>query len=426
MSLRIAISNWAVAALLLIVVGGGVLLALGTTVSAAPSGSVPTSAVVEKLPWFDSPGVNLSYAIVGSYPSPNSTGTVRYTGTSLATLQGVNAGGRLKLTVRSSVSNPVLPNGTFYDDPFFPSFVPIFPKAFVVPSNFSVIAPGYGLFFVYTGNSTFRLGSTEYKAYVYSGTISTGGGLTGGLPVKKVFEVSVTDGLVFEFNLSNTANGAKASAILNGFSGPSSTTPNSISVTVPDYAKPGSYLEYSTGGGISETLDYTTLFAEPGGAFYFEKTNTLNGKLFGPVFFEDNFTHPLFYPAAFRFTNPVAFGVTLASPQAANLTYLGTAGVQTGMGTINAYAYSNDTVHFEVYLDPATGAAVYLELQNGLIELSSSNYVYGSSSTAWVLWVGIGLVAVFGGSAVYLGFRSRSKRKNTAKVKGKFRSRGSR
>jgi len=330
-------------------------------VQALPQGSVQSASFSESLPWFAKKGVSFEYSISGSYYVVNQL--VNYTG--YVEIKVVSVNPNLSLTVLSntSVSNPFVSQGVHLDDSFFPAILLVLPEQMVIPRSFSVVTRSYAVFFDYLGNFS---GDYEYKI-----TESVGG--IGASPITKIAVVDPKNGVFLSYKVENSYTKAYFAMKLLSYNASAST--QKVSVNAPVFARPGSTLVYTTAGSIAETLNYTTLFCEPDGLFYFEKSNVIQGKLQGPAFFLDNYTQTAFYPAVSSFSQDVNFGVSIGSIGTATLSYLGETSVQTVYGKVDAYAYANRTIGFEAYLNPQTGVAVYIELPGGTIDLSSSNFV---------------------------------------------------
>lgn len=360
---------------------------------------VPYVHVTERLPWFDQTGVNFTYYVNGSYPL--FTGYEHYSGEANVETAGLAPNNTLKLLVFTNVNQPVLPNGSVYDDPLFPAYLPVLPRQFVVPRSFSVLAPGYGLFFKYLGNSTAELNGGSTEVYSYSVSASAVGG-QGESPVTKLFEVSPSNGAILVYKVTNSYSNSSVSLTLKSLQEPTGPTEATWNLSLPAYAKPGNYVSYVTTGSLNETLNFKSLFAEPNGVFFFEKNNTVNGAPQGPVFFVDSYSNPVFYPAATKFGDTVSFGVAIGALETTPLTYRGETAVSTPAGKFDAYAYANTSIGFEAYLNTATGVAVLLELPApaGFIELASSNFLLpaGPQTSAYLPFALLGLVVIVGSS----------------------------
>ena len=374
---------------------------------------VPYTHVVEKLPWFDQSGVNFTYYVNGSYPLL--TGYERYSGVASVRTMGLAPNNTLQLNVFTNVNQPVLPNGSLYDDPIFPAYLPVLPQQFVVPRSFSVLAPGYGLFFKYLGNTSVDFNGGSGLAYSYSVSASAVGG-QGESPVSKLFEVSPSNGAILVYKVTNSYSNSSVTLTLKSLKEPNGASDVSWNLSLPAYAKPGNYVSYVTTGSLNETLNFRSLFAEPDGAFFFEKNNTVDGVPQGPVFFVDSYANPVFYPAATKFGSTISFGVAIGALETTPLTYRGETAVNTPAGKFSAYAYANTSIGFEAYLSTSTGVAVLLELPApaGFIELSSSNFLLPavSQTPPYLPFALLGLVVVVG-SSLFVFNRKKNRRAKT-------------
>ncbi len=350
-------------------------------------------AVVESKPWFTQRGLNLTYYLAGSYPYL--TGSIHYSGTSRISVVGAYPNGSLKVLFTSSVASPLAPNGSVADDPFFPAYLPVLPQYMVVAQSFSVLAPGYALFFTYRGSTNVDVAGQSVAAYVYSVTASQGVGAAS--PVTKYYYVSKTNGLILYENLSNPYTDSTFSMTLTAYSIPKNQSAGQVKFYAPVYAQPGATLNYTTTGQPPETIVYTTLYSEPLGQFMFERVNYVGGKAQNPAFFLDNYTQTLFYPAVQGFGQHVKLGVALSFD--ATLTYVAETKVNTPAGTFQAYAYKNMSIGFEAYFDSQTGVAVLLETPppGGFIELAASNILKPAPPAGTpLLLVAVGVVVVAG------------------------------
>lgn len=337
---------------------------------ASPSETAPSSVQIrETLPFYDLPGFYQGYAVNGYYPNGTATNpnlSVHYSGE--VSIRSLGVRGALNRVVVSSSAPAFMASGNYSDDPYFPSYVFVLPREFVVPEDFSVVSPSYGLFFVYEGNATVHLDGERQTAYLYRVSGSQGGQPS---PAVRYFEVLASSGVVYRYNITNTYLNSGVSMTLTNLSVP--TQSQSVNLSVPVYAQPGNYLNYTS--SVSVSLYYVSLFATRNGAFYFEKTASIKGVEQSPEFFVDNYTKDFFYPGAYALSSKVSFGYALGYPQV-NLSLLGETSVQTVYGKVAAYAYANRTLGFEAYINPQSGAAVYIELpQNAVLDLVSSNFV---------------------------------------------------
>ncbi|MEM3794717.1 MAG: hypothetical protein QW429_02465 [Thermoprotei archaeon] len=355
----------------LLLLVGATLPTVGGEQTQQPTGQPMLIRIVEMTPWFDSPGFNLSYTLTGSYPYL--AGFTNYSGVANIRVMGLNPNGTLRLGFTSTVSTPLLPNGSVADDPFFPGYLPVLPMYMVLPSSFSVVAPGYALFFVYKGESTVEVDGSSVPVYVYA--VSASQGVGGMSPVRKFYYVSRLNGLILYENLSNPYTNSTFTMRLEWYSVPAKPLNYTLQFDAPVYAKPGAQLDYTTMGPPPENISYTTLFSEPSGVFMFRKVNYVGGVAQTPAFFFDNYTQTLFYPAIQSFQQVVKMGVSLTS--SALLVYMAKTTVDTQAGSFSVYAYANKTVGFEAYIDTKTGVAVFLEVppQGAFIELTHSNIV---------------------------------------------------
>lgn len=339
----------------------------------------PAQTVTEKLPWFAAPGLTLAYKLSGSYQDISGQ-QVNYAGAGFVRVVGVEPNGSLVLEANATTTTPALPpSGTSHDDPFFPAYLPVLPSFLVIPEDFSVLTPSYALFFHYLGSSNYTVNGTEIEAYDYS-VFESLYGQPGVLPIEKYLSVDPQTGIVVNFTLANTATKASNTAVLEGYTKPSSS-PGEITLSVPKYAAPGSYLVYQSTAQQNAYVTYKTIYAEPDGTFMFERSVETNGVSQGSVFYLDNYTSPIFYPATNTLGKTVVFPASQGEPLQANLTLLGSARVNTPAGSVSALAYANKTIGFEAYVDPNTGVAVILELPGGFLELKSSNFIQTSTPT---------------------------------------------
>ncbi|MEM0321559.1 MAG: hypothetical protein QW613_04085 [Thermoprotei archaeon] len=365
-------------------------------------------SVKQATPWYDSPGLNLSYTLGGTYPNPPS-GVAHYSGALRVSVLGLYPNGSLKLSFKSTTVNPLAPNGTVADDPFFPGYLPVLPIYMVLPSSFSVVAPGYALFFSYKGGGTFTLNNSNIPIYVY--TVSASQGVGGVSPIEKVYYVSRVNGLIVYENLSNPYTNSTFTMRLESYSTPTQLTGGTLQFEAPVYAKPGAQLTYTTTGQPQENISYTTLFSEADGQFMFEKVNYVGGSPQTPAFFLDNYTQPLVYPAIPSFHQTIEVGVSLSLK--AVLVYTAQTRVNTPAGSFSTYVYKNTSLGFEEYLDSKTGVAVFIETPppGGFIELTHSNILSPLPPTS-TIYLALGfavVVAAMSLSAILLGRRARGR-----------------
>ncbi|MDG6988115.1 MAG: hypothetical protein JRN21_02190 [Nitrososphaerota archaeon] len=351
------------------------LVAVPAPVLAGGSGTVSkTVPVSEVLPWFDQAGLSFSYSLTGTSVGIQG-GQQTYLGTASVETLGMASNDTLRISTNADVGNPLFPNGTFYDDPFFPGYVQVLPLALVVPSTFTVLSPSYGLTFHYLGNvtSSFEGGTVETYAY----TVSASGPAQGESAVVKYYRVIPSSGLIVEEELTNTQVGTTLNATLTGLGGGSTArSGGTLQFTAPVFAAPGSSIVYKNTGAGNQVINYTTIFSEPGGLFAYSRTVVANGTLSGTQFFVDDAAGPRFYPAASSFGSVITFPVAVGSLETGILTRLGTTTVKTLDGYFLTQAYANKTIGFEAYLDNSTGVAVFLELPGGVLQLYASNYLF--------------------------------------------------
>jgi hypothetical protein len=335
-----------------------------------------SASVEERLPWFASPGLTLGYRVTGVYPF--GLQNVTYNGVGEVKVLSVAPNWSLELNTTENVSAPELPpKGIAYDDPFFPSLLPILPSFLVIPNNYSVLSEGYALFFHYDGNATYDLGGVDVAAYRYTVLENVYGG-QGVSPVVKYFWVDASNGVILNFTLANPSLHALSTSLLVNFSSPD-VPADSLNFSAPLYAEPGNYVSYVSRGYYNATISYRTVFSEPDGEFMFERSVVEGGVQQSPEFFLDNYTAPSFYPASPRLGSTVDFGVSQGEPLVVGLDALGNATVNTPAGSFDTIAYANRSVGFEAYISPRTGVAVYMELPGGFLELESSNFVFPST-----------------------------------------------
>lgn len=395
MSLRVA----AAAGVLL------VLLLSGQAIGQSTTSSLPkTVQVSEGLPWFDQKGVGFGYNLAGSFPGLG--GKQTYQGSASVQVLGLSSNQSLEVRASSTTANAIFPNGTLYDDPFFPSYVQVFPVSLVIPKSFTVLAPTYGLAFKFLGNITTDFLGAKTLTYAYSVSASSSG--QGQSQVAKYYRVLPSDGLVVQEGLANTATGSTFNLTLTSLSRPAANSSSPFEFASPDYAAPGAYIEFKNPGVGNQLIRYTTIFSEPSGVFAYERTVEGNGSSLGSQFFIDEFPNPLFYPATSSFLNTIDFPVAVGSLETGVLALKGETEVDTPFGYFNTHSYANQTIGFEAYLDDATGVAVYLELPGGFLELSGSNFLMPASPPAQnqlvsdVLLVAIAAVVV---ALVFFHFR---------------------
>jgi len=405
------------AALLAFQLAVALLPSAGAQQTPPPSGSPISVGVSEYTPWFDSQGVNLSYTVEGSYPYL--TGFTHYSGMASVRVMGLYPNGSLRLNFESTVSSPLAPNGSVADDPFFPGYLPVLPSYMVAPRSFSVISPGYAIFFTYKGTTPFEFDGSSISAYVYLVTASQGVG--GASAIRKFYYVSSLNGLILYENLSNPYTNSTFTMRLKAFSEPADPARYPLRFEAPVYAQPGAQLNYTATGQPPETMSYTTLFSEGDGEFMFEKVNYVTGSPQTPAFFLDNYTQPLFYPAVHGFQQVVKLGVSLSFD--APLVYVAKTTVNTPAGTFPAYVYTNKSLGFEAYFDTQTGVAVFLEVPppGGYIELSYSNIVRPPppSGTTYLAIGVAGAVAAL--TLLVLTVRGRIRRGQSAYIRSRRR-----
>lgn len=361
------------------------LLALPSqvTAQAGPGGPPKLVQVTEPTPWFDRPGVNFTYSIRGTYEGLQ--GTQSYQGTASVDVLGTASNGSLRLVTSSTTTNALFPNGTLYDDPFFPGYVQVLPLAFVVPHSYSLLAPTYGLTFTFLGNVSMDFEGSSVQTYAYSvSAISSGEGQS---HIVKYYRILPSDGAILQVELTNSEVGSILNMTLADMALPKSSSPSTLQFTAPDFAVPGNFLTYRNLEVASQQVNYTVIFAEPGGVFAYERTVENSGVPTGSQFYVDDFSAPSFYPASTTFADVITFPVAVGSLEAGVLTFQGNTSVRTADGYFHTRAYANQTIGFEAYLDDSTGVAVYLELPGGNLELSASNFLVPISPTQQYAWL---------------------------------------
>jgi hypothetical protein len=375
MSLRLA----AAAALILLLTVQGAALAQGS------GGSLPKmTSVREQLPWFDQSGVSFGYTLQGV---TSSQGGESYMGTASVNVLGVSPNDSVKIETAATTGNPIFPNGTLYDDPFFPSYIQVLPVAFVIPDTFAILAPTYGLSFTYLGTVQGIYHGARVSAYAYSASASGAG--QGGSQLVKYYRVLPSNGVILDEELTNTQTGATLNVTLSSLTLPSvSTTLTPLQFDSADFSAPGSFITYRNTGAANQSITYSSLFTEPDGVFVYEREVSANGSLTGTQFYVDESSNPQFYPASSSKAEVITFPVAVGSLESGVLTKQGAATVKTLDGYFYAQAYANTTLGFEAYLDNSTGVAVFLELPGGDLQLYASNFLTPGPSpnkTAWLL-----------------------------------------
>jgi len=405
------------AALLVSQLAVALLPSAGAQQTQPPTTPPMSVGVSESTPWFDSQGVNLSYTVRGSYPYL--TGFAHYSGSASVSVMGLYPNGSLRLDFESTVNSPLTPNGTVADDPFFPGYLPVLPSYMVMPRSFSVISPGYAIFFTYKGTTPFKFEGSTIPAYVFSVTASQGVG--GASAVRKFYYVSSLNGLILYENLSNPYTNSTFTMTLKSYSEPAHSANYTVHFEAPVYAQPGARLNYTATGQPPETMSYTTLFSEGDGEFMFEKVNYVSGSPQTPAFFLDNYTQPLFYPAVNGFQQVVKLGVSLSFD--APLVYVAKTSVNTPAGTFPAYVYTNNSLGFEAYFDTQTGVAVFLEIPppGGYIELTYSNIVRPPPPTGATYLAITTAVVVVALTLLVLTARRRIRRGQSAYIRSRRR-----
>ncbi|HXW36735.1 MAG TPA: hypothetical protein VEJ36_02370 [Nitrososphaerales archaeon] len=327
--------------------------------------------ISEPLPWFDQKGVNFSYDLQGSFPGLR--GQQTYLGSASVSVLGIASNESLELSASSTTANAFFPNGTLYDDPFFPSYAQVLPLAFVIPRTFTVLAPTYGLTFKFLGNITTEFAGETVIAYAYS--VSAMGSGQEQSQIVKYYRVLPSNGLVIEEELTNTETDSTLNMTLVDLRRPGANLSTPLQFSIPSFAAPGDYIEYRNTGVGNQTIRYTSLFAESDGLFTYERTVRGNGTSLGVQFFLDKYTNPDFYPASTEFSNTIDFPVAVGSLERGVLTLKGQTSVDTPYGYFNTRSYANQTIGFEAYLDDNTGVAVYVELPGGFLQLAASNFL---------------------------------------------------
>jgi hypothetical protein len=372
-SLRLA----AVAGLVLLMVVQGAALSQGS------GGALPkTTPVREQLPWFDQPGVSFSYTLRGITASQ---GGEPYQGTASVEVLGVSANDSVRIETTATTTNPVFPNGTLYDDPFFPSYIQVLPVAFVIPVTFSILAPTYALTFNYLGTVQSIYQGESVGAYAYSVSAFSA---NQGSQIAKYYRVVPSNGVIVDQELTNTQTGAMLNVTLSSLTLPSkSTTGTPLQFDSPDFAAPGSFITYKNTGAANQSITYSSLFTEPDGVFVYERAVSANGSLAGTQFYVDQSSDPQFYPASSSQADVITFPVAVGSLESGILTRQGATTVKTLDGYFYAQAYANKTLGFEAYLDNSTGVAVFLELPGGDLQLDASNFLTPGPSPPQTTWL---------------------------------------
>lgn len=376
-SRRVAVAEAVVCLALILAAASPGVFAQSTSSPSPPQRSPPTQTDSVSPPWFDSAGIRMTYEVtVPSAPSASPSPHSVTRGELKVYTEGLSPNGSLVVHADTNVSEPMVPNGTTYDDPLFPGVLPVLPEYMAAPTSFSVVARYYALLFKFRGEATVEVDGSEYAAYRY--TVSTViPGQTVQQPVLKLFTVIAKTGLIYNYTVFNGAYNVSATLILTSFNTTQAVAAQPSTLRLPGFAVPLNYVNYTVAGSTPESLKFESVGADSQGEFIFEKTAVVNGTLQNPVFFSDSYRHPLFYPAVTDFGSTVPFPVGLGTLEGAPLSYLGSARVNTPEGRFEAYAYANTTLGFEAYLDNSTGVAVYIETPppGGFIELQSSNFV---------------------------------------------------
>lgn len=347
---------------------------------AAGQGSGPPpkmTTVTEQLPWFDHPGTSFAYQLSGT--TEGVQGKTTYSGQASLDVLGLASNDSVLIHTASNIREPLFPNGTLYDDPLFPSYIQVLPQAFVIPRNYTVLAPTFALTFHYLGNVSTDYHGSIVSTFAYS--VSSASPSQGQSPIAKYYRVLPSNGLILQEEITNVQVGTTLNVTLSTNSYPASTgTASELRFQSPDFSAPGSYITYRNTGAANQSITYSTVFSEPDGAFVYERTVIANGSLLGSQFYADQASKPRFYPVSIGFGDTITFPLAVGSLETGILTRQGQASIKTLDGYFLTQAYANKTVGFEAYLDNSTGVAVYLELPGGVLQLSASNFLLPSAA----------------------------------------------